>query len=222
MTDSPDKSEAGLEPRLSRRAILGLSAAACGAALLYASSPARAASYEDRTALRFLEDIELFEAEFFRRVALSATVEGLSEREMNTFARVAQQDNEHALWFRIARRREGVGAFERHYSPTQSSSRPPQTYVFPPDAFSTRNGLYSVAIAIKETAVAAYHGQVGDTDDPKLVQAFAALAGVEGRHLAMLKELFGQDPLVGFENAITRRMATNKLTRYGFASETLL
>lgn len=222
MIDSPDAPNAGLETAISRRAMLGLGAAVCCAALLLNAAPAQAASYGDRNALRFLEDIELFEAEFFRRVTLSATLDGLAEREMNAFARLAQQDNEHALWFKIARRRMGIGAFERHYSPTQSSSRPPKTYVFPPDAFSTRNGLYSVAIGIKETAVAAYHGQVGDADDAKLVQAIAALAGVEGRHLAMLKELSGQDPLIGFENAMSQREAAQKLARHGFVSETLL
>ena len=221
MTDSPDQAQPVCEP-ISRRALLGLGAAACGAALLFTSAPAQAASYGDRNALRFLEDIELFQTEFFRRVTLSATIDGLDEREMNALARLAQQDNEHALWFRIARRRMGIGAFERHYSPTQSSSRPPKTFRFPPDAFANRNGLYSVAIAIKEASVAAYHGQVGEADDPKLVQAIAALAGVEGRHLAMLKELFGQDPLIGFENALSRREAAQKLARYGFASETLL
>src|SRR5688500_6902046 len=63
-----------------RRSFLGLGMAACGAALALLAAPAQGApgllEYSDRRALRFLEEVEALQADFFSRAAMSAAADG--------------------------------------------------------------------------------------------------------------------------------------------------
>ena len=214
-TNAPDSNG------LSRRTLLTLGALA-GAALVLPSLPASAAvAYGDAQSMRFLEEIARIEADFFNRAALSAPADGLSERELNSFSLISRQDAELVRWFKGARRRSGLSAYSSFYTPNQSSSRPMPSYRFGADAFSNRNGLFSMAISLKETAVGAFHGVVGSAHSPELIQAFAALAGVQGRQLAVLRELAGRDPLVAYETSLSRNAVINNLEVYGFNREVL-
>ncbi|PQV64243.1 Ferritin-like domain-containing protein [Abditibacterium utsteinense] len=206
---------------LSRRALLGVGALV-GAALCLPALPARADfGYSDVKALRLLEEIAGLEADFFAKAAISAPADGLQEPEMNAINLIARQDNELMRWFKAARGRYGISAFDKFYSLNQASSRPLPSYRFGAATSNTRAGLFSRAIEIKTVAVGAFHGAVGQADDAKLVQAFAALAGVQGRHLAMLQELNGQTPFTPLESAISLREAATKLSEYGFNAEVL-
>lgn len=206
---------------LSRRTLLKLGAIA-GAALTLPALPARADfPYHDIRTLRYLEEIARLQSDFFTKAALSSPAEALEEREMNLFNLLAKQDAELKRWFLAARRRYNMGAYSTFYTPNLSTSRPIPSYRFGIGTFTSRGALYAKAIEIKETAVGAFHGAVGDANSPQMIQAFASLAGVQGRHLAMLRELAGQAPLIDFEAAISRRTAAQKFAQYGFNHEVL-
>lgn len=207
---------------LSRRSLLAVSALAA-AALTLPTLPARAEDYpySDIMALRFLEEIARLEADFFLKAAGSTTAEGIQENELSAFNQIARQDADLARWFRAARQQNKIGAFSNFYTPNQSISRPVPVYHFGNDIFNTRSGLYSAALSIKETALGAFYGVVNEADSPKMIQAFAALAGVQGRHAAILRELSGQSSLVPFEAVVSRYDAALKFEGYGFNREVL-
>jgi hypothetical protein len=218
----PENSVPILNNQLSRRSLLAVGAVAA-AALTLPALPARAGDfpYSDIMALRFLEEIARVEADFFAKAANSSTAEGIQERELSAFSLIARQDSELVRWFKAARQQNKIGAFTNFYTPNQSTSRPTPTYSFGTDTFDTRSSLYSTAISIKETALGVFHSVVGDADSPKMIQAFAALAGVQGRHAAILRELSGQSPLVPFEATVSRNTAAQRFEAYGFNREVL-
>jgi rubrerythrin len=205
---------------MTRRGFVTLSAAACGAAaLLLNNAPARALGYSDAQLLRFLEEVERVELDFFTRAALSGTADGLQEREANALNLLAKQDNEHAYWFKLAREKFGLSAFDKPLEPNTPASRLAPSYKFSAESFKTRASLFSLALSLKETSVGAYYGVVARLDDPKVVQAVAALAGVEGRHLAVLRELSGQSPFVAYETSLDPSDVVGRLVKYGFSTE---
>ena len=206
---------------LSRRALLTAGAVAA-VVLSLPALPARADfGYGDIQTLRFLEEVSRLQADFFQKAAISAPAEALPEHDSNTINLLARQDAEVARWFGAARGKYGVSAFDGPASPNQASSRPIPEYRFLGDSFSNRDRILARAIEIKTLAVGAFHGAVGKARDPKLVQAFAALGGVQGRHLAMLSELTGKDPFVAFEKALSGAEVATKLAGYGFNAEVL-
>lgn len=206
---------------LSRRRVLSAGAVAGAALLLLGRRPAHALGGSESTSLRFLEEVERLQADFFTRVALSPTGEGLTERGASTLANIARQDSEQARWFKMARGKYGVTAFDRFYSLNQASSRPPTFYRFNSNDMATGAGLYTLAIRIKETAVGAFHGVVSEGGSPELTQAVAALAGVQNRHLAMLSEDAGRAPFAAFVPALSQQEVVGRLSRYGFNTEVL-
>lgn len=208
------------ESGTTRRGFIALGAAACGAAaLLLNNTPAHALGYSDAELLRFLEEVEHLELDFFTRAALSGTADGLQERELYALAALSKQDNEHAYWFKLARQRFGLSAFDKPVEPNQPASRQAPTYKFPSQSFESRASLYTLALSIKETSVGAYYGVIARLKDPEIVQAVASLAGVEGRHLAVLRELSGQSPFVAYEAALDTGDVASRLTKYGFSAE---
>lgn len=208
---------------VSRRNFFALSAAACGAAaLLSRTETAQAAMhYNDAKMLRFLEEVERVELSFFNRAALSGTADGMQEREMYGLNGIAKQDNEHVYWFKLAREKFNVGALARNDEPNTPASQEIPTFKFPRSAFETRTGLYALAVSLKETSVGAYQGALQRIDDPTILQAVASLAGVESRHLALIRQLAGQPPFVAYEKALRPEDVRSRLLKYGFHSEVL-
>lgn len=195
-----------------RRKWLGLSVAACGAALLLASKPVQASSGGDLAALTFLEDLELMQTDFFTRVSSSTAYDGMEQRERDVFNLIASQDREHAAWFRQARSRYGISP-----APGSTSALAPRRFSFPATAFVSRTTLFPLAVSIKDTAVAAYHGVVGNTRDGDLIEALAALAGIEGRHSSAIREIYGINSLeTAFEPALSKNEVARRLAPYGF------
>ncbi len=208
-------------PLLSRRALLTLGLVA-GAALTLPALPTRADfPYGDLRTLRYLEEVARLQAGFFSAASLSSPAEALPEREANLINLIAQQDSELVRWFASAQNNYSLGAASTFYTPNMSTSRPIPSYQFGLGTLNTRAAIFARAIELKEASVGAFHGAVGGASSPKMIQAFAALAGVQGRHLAMLQEVAGQEPLVDFEAALSRREAAQRFAKYGFNSEVL-
>jgi hypothetical protein len=114
-----------------------------------------------------------------------------------------------------------VSAFDGPTTLNQASSRPIPSYRFIGETFKDRASIMARAIELKTLAVGAFHGAVGDSKDPGIIQAFAALGGVQGRHLAMLSEFTGQSPFVPFEAALENVEVANRLAQFGFNREVL-
>jgi len=223
-SDAPGGEGVASQPE--RRAFLGLSLAACGAALTLLAAPARSMpdllDYSDRRALRFLEELQLLQTDFFYRAATAAAAGGMEERERSIISLIAQQDREQAAWFRLVRAKFGLAEFGRTFTPNTSSSRPPRTFMFSNETFTTRVKLFPAARDIKTIAVGAYHGMVMHTKDGEITQALAALAGIQGRHAAALHEISGVNPLPSaFEEALSPQIVLTKLTPYGFQGEAI-
>lgn len=209
------------DPTLSRRTLLAAGAVAA-AILALPALPARADfAYGDVKTLRFLEEIARLQADFFQKAAISAPADALPERESNALNLLARQDSEVMRWFAAARGKYGVSAFDGPTTLNQASSRPLPNYRFNGETFKNRDTVLTRALEIKTLAVGAFHGAVGEATDPKLVQAFAALGGVQGRHLALLNDIAGQPPFTPFEAALSVAEVATKLAPYGFNSEVI-
>ncbi len=211
-------------PCPSRRAAILTGAAICGAALLWRPGAAQAAlRYSDINVMRFLEEVEEMQREFFYRAALSKSASDWSGREQEVFHTIARQDDEHCGWFGAARGQFGVAKYSGFYTPNASQSRPPRNFTLPAFLFGDRARLLETAIMMKETAVGAYHGQILRAREPRLMQSLASLAGVEGRHAAALHELNDANyQPEATEEALSAKQVMGKLSDYGFVGTALL
>ncbi len=204
---------------MSRRTALA-AGALVAVAIALPTLPARADfAYGDLKTLRFLEEIAHLEADFFLKVSMAASAEALPESERNALNLMAREDDEMARWFSVARDKYGISAFDGPSTFNQASSRPIPSYHFPLLSFESRDAILKRALEIKGLAVGSFHNAVGAAKDPKLVEAFAALGGVQGRHLAMLSELAGQSPFVPFEATASVNEVARKFAPYGFNME---
>jgi hypothetical protein len=210
---------------LSRRQFLLLGAAACGAAAIGASTPAQAdildtlnkVLYLDDIVLNYAHEMEELQYNFFTRGIAGRGYNDLEARERSMMAFIANQDREHFEALertRDLRAAKGGGNFE---TPNASSSRQPRIFQFPRNAFRNRESLMAEAIAVKQNSVFAYHGAVDLVKDKRLLARAAAIAGVDGRHLAVLREMAGQPPVpTPFEGQVSPQIIGNRLARYGF------
>lgn len=211
--------------RLSRRNFL-MSAALCAGGLLVSRVPAEADIIDtlnkffnlDPTVLNFAHEMEELEKEFFMRALTSRGYQALDGRERNVFNLIAAQDTAHYEALEIERRRRGTRRPNTIEGRNRSSSQRPRQFHFPADAFSSREKLLREAISIKEDVLFAYHGAVDLVRDPTLLGPAAAIAGVEGRHLVILREIAGLDPVpTSFEGQVSPQKIGNRLAnRYGF------
>lgn len=222
-TELPDVGSSDVRSS-ARRNFLGLGLAAAVGAVTFGASPAQADIlrsikgfiYLDPLVVNFAFEMEELQADFFGRALLSDAYDELSPREKNAFALIANEDREHfeaIKKFRAKNGNKAAGSFE---SSNASASRRPGLFTFPGKAFKNREGLYATALDIKETALFAYHGAVDIVAKDSLLLA-AAIAGVEGRHLAVLRELKGLDPFPApFEGSLVADAAGKRLSKYGF------
>jgi hypothetical protein len=198
--------------------------ALAAAGLLIGASPGQAdlvralrgVLYLDPIVANFAFEMEELEKDFFMRALQSEAYRGLQPREQNLFNVMAAEDTEHYETIKMFRNKRGIKNSGHFESPNASSSRPPRRFSFPGNAFTSREDLLSTSLDIKETVTFAYHGAVDLVNKDTLLVA-AAIAGVEGRHLAMLREISGLDPLPSpFEAALPPQAAGRRLARYGF------
>lgn len=206
-----------------RRQFFALATAVGGVALTGALyKPARAdivASlgkifYLDPTVLNFAFAIEELESDFFARAFRTKGFSQLSGNERAAFSVFADQDASHKQLLESLRgpfNAKNAGTFE---SLNTSSSRRPRIFTYP--SLSSREKLLATALDIKENALFTYHGAVGLVKNKQLLGTAAAIAGVEGRHVTILREMMGMDPVPApFEGAITASVAGRKFAEYG-------
>ncbi len=204
-----------------RRQILTMATALGGAAFAGALfNPARAdlvaavgkIFYLDPIVLNFAYELEELETDFFTRATSSNGFASLDERQQNVIFNIAAQDKVHFEQLGKIRDRRGDRASR---GTSQSSSRVPRSFRY--GSLGTRDELLAMALDLKENSLFAYHGAVGLLKDPRLLAAAAAIAGVEGRHTAALRETMGLDPVPApYEGALEAQVSGRKLSRYGF------
>jgi len=209
----------------SRRRLLGMGVLG-GAALATGVLSAKPASADivdfldrlldlDPIVINFAFELEELQVDFFERAALSRGFGELSSRAQSTFNLIGMQDREQFEALAKLRAKLGVKSADRFEQPNASASRRPRSFNFG-DAFDSRDSLMKTAIEIKGLAVASYHGSVNLVDRGNLTLA-AAIAGTDGRHLSVLRELAGLDPVpTSFEEAISPQDTGRMLGKYGF------
>lgn len=221
--ESVDSSQAAPNG-LSRRSLLGLGGAVAASTLLAGGVRAdildtlRGPLDLDPIVLNFAHELEELQSEFFRRLTNSPAYDEMEARERSVISAIAMQDRAHFEFFEALRGKLGArggGAFETRNA---SASRRPRVFRFPSKAFRTRADALTEAVTIKENSVAAYHGAVDLLRDKKSLLAPAvAVAGVDGRHLAVLRELAGLDPVpASYELQVSPQVVGKRLGKYGF------
>lgn len=210
--------------KTTRRQILAMATATCGITVASALfNPARADLvaklgrflYLDPTVLNFAFEMEELEKDLFSRVQRSKGYGMLSDQERNFISLFAQQD---AQQFDVLNRmRESLGFQDAGASETlnQSNSRRPRFFTYP--ALNDRMSTLQTVLDVKETVLFAYHGAVGIVRNKSLLSTAAAIAGVEGRHAAILRQTMGLEPVPApFEGAYDAQNSGYKLGKYGF------
>lgn len=169
----------------------------------------------DPIVVNFALELEELQTDFFERATISKAYGQMSTREQSTFNLIAMQDRQQFEKLDALREKLGVKGGDHFETPNSSGSRVPSRFHFP-DVFGDRVKLMKEAITIKELAVESYHGAVNNVDRGNLTLA-AAIAGVDGRHLVVLRELAGMDPVpTSFEMAVSPQITGRKLSKYGF------
>ncbi len=208
---------------MTRRTLLAAGAVA-GAGLMLGASPGhadilrsvRGIIHLDPLVMNFAFEMEELEADFFTRALRSDAYSGLRPREQTLFTLIANEDRDQFGAIKELRDRTGNKNAGRFETRNASASRQPRYFNFPSRAFDTREGLLQTSLDIKETVLYAYHGAVDLVNKDTLLLA-AAIAGVEGRHYTLLREIAGLDPLPSpFEGALSSQSAGDRLAKYGF------
>ena len=212
---SPSATTDALSPLDStRRGFLALGVAAVGAALVLPALPARALDSGLASQLKFLENAQFFQHQFFSRALQSGSIDDLSPADGKMLLTIANQDSEQARWFNAVRANRGL--MPARATLPSSLTEPNFTVA---KTYGTRAKFFDSALAIKATTVGAFHGIVGRGGNAAMVQAIAALAGVQNRHLAILRAMNGADPFDTYVKAISLKEAGKTLSKYGFGTE---
>ncbi len=167
--------------------------------------------YLDPIVLNFALDLEELQSDFFARAPTSPGFGGLTEMQKNVIFNIAAQDKVHFATLRGVRSLRG----DRAARANQAASTRPRFYRY--GRSGSGEELLKTALDIKETGLFAYHGAVGLLKDASLLATAAAIAGVEGRHTAALRETMGLDPVPApYEGALVAQTSGRRLSKYGF------
>ena len=208
-----------------RRQILAMATATCGvtvAASLF--NPARADLvaklgkflYLDPTVLNFAFEMEELERDLFSRLPRGKGYAMLTGSERNIINLMAQQAGEQYDILNGLRNSLGFEDAGASETPNDYSSRRPRMFTYP--SLSNRENTLQTVLDVTETVLFAYHGAVGVVRNKTLLKTAAAIAGVKGRHTAILRQAMGLNPVPApFEGALAAQVAGRKLGKYGFA-----
>ncbi len=210
--------------KVSRRALLGLGGAVAASALLAGGVRAdildslKTVLDLDAIVLNYALEMEELQADFFGRLTRSKAYEQMESRERSVISTIAMQDKAHFEILDGIRGRLGArggGGFE---SLNAAASRRPRSFTYSGSAFSSRAAALTEAVTIKENVLSAYHGAVDLLRDKHgLLKPAVAIAGVEGRHLAVLREVAGLDPVpASYELQVSPQIVGKRLARFGF------
>ena len=207
-----------------RRQILAMATVTCGATVAASLfQPARADLvaklgkflYLDPTVLNFAFEMEELERDLFSSVARSQGYGMLTGTQRNLISLFAEQDSQHFEILNAARDTFGFKNAGPSETLNQASSRVPRNFTYP--RLSTGDDVLKTVLDVKETVLFAYHGAVGVVRNKELLKTAAAIAGVEGRHTAVLRMSMGLVPVTApFEGAIDAQKVGYKLSKYGF------
>lgn len=212
----------------SRRRLIAAGAALGAAGLFLGSTPLgpspgqadlvralKGVLHLDPIVVNFALEMEELEKDFFTRVTRSKIFHTLSPREQGLFALIAREDCEHFDAINAVRESRNIKAANAFDNRNASASRQPKQFNFG-KAFNSREQLYMTSLDIKETVLGAYHGAV-DLVHKDTLRLAGAIAGVEGRHVTLLRLMNQLDPVPSpFEMALGAQAAGRKLARYGF------
>ena len=212
------------EMSATRRQLLTMATATCGVTIASALfNPARAdlvakigkLFYLDSIVLNFAFEMEELEMDLYTRLTRSKGYASLSGQEQNIITLMAAQDAEHYQILKAARDAFGYKDAGESETPNTFASRRPRMFHYP--SLSTREDILNTALDVKETVLFGYHGAVGIVRSKKLLSTAAAIAGVEGRHAAVLRQVVGLKPSnAPFEGAYAAQQTGYKLAKYGF------
>ncbi len=218
MTEFPDLTLStepnSVSPATTRRSFLALGAVAGAAAIALPALPARALDLGLASELKFLENVQFFQNQFFSRALRSGLIDPLTPGEGKALLTIATQDGDQARWFSAARAQRGLMPSRA----TMPSSQMEPNFQMNTN-YASREKFFASAITIKSTAVGAFHGIVGKGGKADIVQAIAALAGVQNRHQAMLKEMAGLSPFDTYVTPLSVQEVGKTLSKFGFGTE---
>lgn len=171
----------------------------------------------EQQAARIAEELIEMNADFFTKATRFDFV-GANARQGSVINMIAREDLETndflkagLLLFKAA----DAGSF---YSTNTSASPSPRFFSYPSKAFKNPSNTLEFGRMLKEATVAGFHGQVGNIKDKQLLGIAAAIAGVQGRHAALLCELTGMDPVpFAFQPAMSGPQVSKMLGKYGFS-----
>ncbi len=207
-----------------RRQLLTMATATCGVTIASALfNPARAdlvakigkLFYLDSIVLNFAFEMEELEQDIYTRLTRSKGYASLTGQERNIITLMASQDAEHYQILNAARDAFGYKDAGESETLNTFASRRPRAFKYP--SLSTREDILNTALDVKETVLFGYHGAVGIVRNKKLLSTAAAIAGIEGRHAAVLRQVVGLKPSTApFEGAYGAQTTGYKLAKYGF------
>lgn len=147
-----------------------------GAALgLPALAAGQRSARQDTEILNFALTLEYLEAAFYAEALQRA---GLSGR-LRRFAEVAgAHEAAHVALLRSVLGSNAVASPRFDFKGTTSSSR----------------GFTATAIALEDTGVSAYTGQVNRVRSPRVLLTAARIQAVEARHASWIRHIAGEDP----------------------------
>lgn len=220
MTQPTNKARQPARRRLLGMGVLGGAALATG---VLSAKPASADIVDflnkfldlDPIVVNFAYRMEELQADFFNRAAYSRGFGQMSAREQSAINLIAMQDREQFEALGKLRERRGIKNYNHYDEPNASSSPAPRNFSYG-NAFNSRDELLKTAVEIKGLSVASYHGSV-NLVARDIVTLAAAIAGTDGRHLAVLREISGLDPVPSpFEEAKSPQETGRLLGKYGF------
>lgn len=211
-----------------RRQLIAMATVACGATVASAMfKPAHAdlvakigkIFYLDSIVLNFAFEMEELEKDLYTRLSQSKGWGYLGGEERNLIALFAQQDSAHFDVLNAAR--DALGYKDAGSTETLNTFASRRSRFFKYPALNDRESVLNTALDVKESVLFGYHGAVGIVRSKELLATAAAIAGVEGRHAAALRQSIGLRPVPApFEGAYAAQQTGYKLAKYGFQGGT--
>jgi rubrerythrin len=136
-------------------------------------------SASDLEILNYALTLEYLESDFYTQ-GLQGGI--LSGRELELVTPIRDHEQEH------------VTAIMQTVQQLGGTPAEKPMFMYPDGTFTDRNMFLQTAAMFEELGVDAYHGQVPNIQNPEILGAAAAIAGVESRHAAILADLTGGEP----------------------------
>ncbi len=153
------------------------------------------ASHNDLEILNYALTLEYLEADFYTQGLKGGVLTGRA-RELVEPIRDHEQEHVTAVTKTI----KAMGG-----KPVSSPK-----FQYPDGTFTNKKKFLTTASAFEELGVTAYHGQVPRIDDPDILKAAAAIAGVESRHAAIVADLLGGNP---FPSPFEKHMSMSQVLK---------